>query len=253
MSKKFMRKWQRKCSRSHVSLHRREKPALKRRDTCTQQSSDRSSHTNSARDTSRTNARTRSWNSSRISLICRSRIYALSATYSRRVFISFSTSRRRYHSSNCIWRCCRQRHEWDYTKEDITFLRKHTAIKSNASSRSRANESDSTSCVRRKKKSFYSKTNSSIRRLKSYWVSNERESEMNIKRRTSAESAWRWRSKSSKSVSNFMTSSSKLKAVWSRKCESIASIWRIIYFIAEFSRSSFRLARATDSDKSRNT
>jgi hypothetical protein len=87
--KKIMKKWQRKRSRSHVSLHRREKSALRKRDTCTQQSSDRSSHTNSARDTHRTNVRTRSWNSSKISLICKSKIYALFATHSRRLFISF--------------------------------------------------------------------------------------------------------------------------------------------------------------------
>jgi hypothetical protein len=132
-SRKFMRKWQRKCLRSHVSLHRREESTLKRRDTCTQFSSDRSSHTNSARDTHRTNARTRSWNSSRISSIFRSRIYTLFSTHLRRFLISFKTSKRRYHSLNYIWHCCKQRHEWDYTRKSTTFLRKHIAIKSNAS------------------------------------------------------------------------------------------------------------------------
>jgi hypothetical protein len=87
--KKFMKKWQRKCSRAHVSLHRREESALKKRNTRTQQSSDRSSHTNSIRDTHCTNVRTRSWNSSRISLICKNKVYALFATHSRRLFINF--------------------------------------------------------------------------------------------------------------------------------------------------------------------
>ncbi len=35
LSRNFIRKWQRKCSRSHVSLHRREKSALRKRNTCT--------------------------------------------------------------------------------------------------------------------------------------------------------------------------------------------------------------------------